>query len=62
MKKRQALKEILCQVHEISYDKTAMFLKLYDIIEYFEDDKTVEFKNRIEKEYPILKEIDKEEK
>ena len=50
------LRELLLEADEKSKDINQLFLRLWELLDYLGGNKTVEFNNRIEKEYKILKE------
>lgn len=55
------LRKLLLEVDDKSKDTNQMFLRLWDLLDYLEGNKTTEFNNRIKKEYTTLmyKEIEK---
>ena len=56
MKKEEVklLRKLLLEVDDKSKDIDQMFLRLWDLLDYLEGNKTTEFNNRIKKEYKIL--------
>lgn len=48
------LRKLLLEVDDKSKDINQMFLRLWDLLDYLEGNKTTEFNNRIKKEYEIL--------
>ena len=58
-KEVRLLRSLLLEADEKSKDINQLFLRLWDILDYLDGNKTEEFNQRLEKEYEMLKEKDR---
>lgn len=52
----ELLRKLLIEVDSKSKDTTQMFLRLWDVIDYLQGNKTEDFNQKMKKEYESLKE------